>query len=660
MIRPSRRSSRITIAGGHVATAVGVLAAVCVAYLFPQPFQAINHRLYDWKLSLAGPPKGPDRVVHVDIDDESLRKYDKEFGSWPWDRSVTAGIIRRLKELGAKTVAFDIIYASQGRTEAGDRELADAVQEVGNVVLAYALTTTDRRGAPIEFGEGAQKRADDLYDFQCWPVKVPATVKLEHARKFEKLLLPQNALIRNARAVGHIKGTLDRDGIHRRLALVIGIADRISPSLGLAALAAYWDLEPHDIRIEPDGTMVLDRVGGPVRIPMDPDGYFPVNWGPWGTFPRYSAADVLEVSGEKSEDDRFRDKLVIVGVTWTGSTDMGATPVSEDMPLSRLHSNVIRTIMSGSYIRTVRWYPYPAGTAILAALLLSVAILKLRLKWGIFLTVAGAVIGFVGTLGAFITAYWEIPIAQAAFIFIAGGLPALTWRAATVELQASRTARAMERYLSPELLAGVITADEDLDLSTKRTELTILFVDIVGFSTISETAEVEHVNRFLNDFFEHMTRAVFDRRGTVDKFLGDGLLAFFGDPVQLENHARSAVEAAVDMQRRMVELNAKWTEAGIREFRNGVSIRIGINTDFVVVGNVGSERRMEYTVVGSAVNVASRLQSLAHPGGIVFTARTRALAKPDFNVTGPEQVKVKGIDKSIEVYRIDDVANGPS
>jgi len=192
----------------------------------------------------------------------------------------------------------------------------------------------------------------------------------------------------------------------------------------------------------------------------------------------------------------------------------------------------------------------------------------------------------------------------------------------------------------------------ELDLPTKRTELTVMFVDVQGFSTISEVVDVEYINRLLNEFFEVMTQAIFQHKGTVDKFLGDGLLAFFGNPVPLENHAQAGLKAALEMQRSMEELNARISQWGIADLENGIRIRIGMNTGLMIVGNIGSRRRLEYTVLGSTVNIASRLQSLAPSGGIIVTTRTKQLAREDVQYDGPDHVKVKGIDREIEVFRI--------
>jgi len=204
------------------------------------------------------------------------------------------------------------------------------------------------------------------------------------------------------------------------------------------------------------------------------------------------------------------------------------------------------------------------------------------------------------------------------------------------------------------MLERVIKQKNEIDLSTKRIELTVLFADIANFSSIAETVEVGYLEQFLNDFFEAMTRAVFDNQGAVDKFLGDGLLAFFGEPVEVANHAQAAVAAARQMKREMARLNEKWSNMGIKEFESGVQIKIGITTGIVVVGNVGSHRRMEYTVLGSAVNLASRLQGMAEPGQILLASRTWTLVRDVAEFKSRQIVRVRGFDRDITVYELDD------
>jgi class 3 adenylate cyclase len=231
-------------------------------------------------------------------------------------------------------------------------------------------------------------------------------------------------------------------------------------------------------------------------------------------------------------------------------------------------------------------------------------------------------------------------------------LGSLVSRGASIEWQAAQARRDLERYVPPELLEQTSNRGLRPDVSTRRQELTIVFVDMKGFSTLSETAEVEYVGRFLKDFFEGMTGAILKYQGRIHQFLGDGFLAVFGDLVPLEDHADAAVKAGVAMQQEMNTVNSKWTTSGIKEFEVGVKIRVGINTGMVFVGDLGSDRRLEYTVVGSAVNMASRLQALAPPGGIMMTSRTRALLTNPNMCQGPEKVRLKGFERDTDVYTI--------
>jgi class 3 adenylate cyclase len=265
---------------------------------------------------------------------------------------------------------------------------------------------------------------------------------------------------------------------------------------------------------------------------------------------------------------------------------------------------------------------------------------------------------FLFSFLAYLVWAYDIPVAEILMIFVPTLVAALVSRTVLTELQALRASRALEKYLSPELLENIVERGMAVDLSTKRRELTVLFVDIVGFSTVSENAEAEHVNLFLNDFFDRMTNAVFRHHGTIDKFLGDGLLAFFGDPVPLENHALAALRASLEMQEQMEAMNRLWASSGRGGLDQGIHIRIGANSGLVIVGNIGSSRRLEYTVLGSVVNIAGRLQSVAPPGGIIMTGTTWALARDHLDVEcqGPEMIRARGIGKDIEVYTISPIA----
>jgi class 3 adenylate cyclase len=246
----------------------------------------------------------------------------------------------------------------------------------------------------------------------------------------------------------------------------------------------------------------------------------------------------------------------------------------------------------------------------------------------------------------------EVPVARFLFVLGPAAATALVLRGIVKEREASKTAKALQSYLSPEILRTIIDSDEEIDLKTKRKELTILVADIEHFTAISEIVAPEYLSQYLNEYFEVVTQAVYENKGTVDKFLGDGILAFFGDPSPLENHAMAAVNAAERMLENMTALNAKWAGSGIPQLNEGPNMRVAINTGLVVVGNIGPSRRMEYTAFGAAVNIANQLKYKAPSGGILLTARTRALVKDRIECSEPESIRIKGTDHDIQVYKI--------
>jgi len=310
------------------------------------------------------------------------------------------------------------------------------------------------------------------------------------------------------------------------------------------------------------------------------------------------------------------------------------------------------TILMGDFISGPAVFPWIVMFSVLLTMLFPLAAQKLSVKTETILV--GLISSGVFLIAAVCFFLWtyDVALSEFFFIFVPGTCGALLIRGASIEWQAAVTKKALERYLPPEILDSALSSGMRPDVSARRQELTIVFVDITGFSSLSESVEVEYVSSFLKDFFETMTRAIYDHQGRIHQFLGDGFLAVFGDLIPLENHADAAVKAAMNMQKRMAALRSKWANAGIKEFKGGTKIRIGINTGMVFVGDLGSDRRLEYNIVGSAVNIASRLQALAPEGGIMITSRTRALLQNPIMCQGPESVKLKGFEKDIEVYAI--------
>jgi adenylate cyclase len=623
--------------------------ALLIVLLWPSPFEEINHRIYDLKLSLLVRYRPPDlspEIIHLDIDDEAIRTV----GAWPWDREVFARIVDRLREYRARLVVFDILYPQPRSTE-GDKAFVRSVAEAGNTItsVAFGLRGPEKDTSKDRVDQKKFKAVKQ----KAWKLEMPKEARIPKASTFRDTLVPLAPLADCSRYVGHIIATEDSDGIHRRTPPLIALKDRFLPSLALAALAAYWNLPPQAMKINGEGDLEIEHGGKTLTVPLDSRGMMLVNWTwPLKKFSHYSVADLLSNDNDPKRPARYRDKIVIVGLTLSGATDFGATPLAHDTPLSRLHSSSLNTIMNGRFIREIKPYPVIVPLAVVVTLLFLLMALRMSLRRSIVIAAALCVGSAVVTVAVFLWGMTDVGLAEPLFMFVPAAGLLLTVKSVATELEGMKASWALRRYFPAEVIKQVLADPVASELPAKRKELSIVFVDIEGSTGISETAEVEYVKDFFNEFYEAMVDAVFSHGGTVDKFLGDGLLAFFGDPVPLDNHALSAVRAAVDMQQKMSRLSTKWAESGIREFRSGLRIRIGINTGLVLVGNVGSDRRMEYTVMGSAVNVASRLEATAPAGGIRISARTHALVKDEIQCEGPEWIKVKGISGELEVYLV--------
>jgi adenylate cyclase len=625
---------------------IPVVLLPLIFIVWPHPFGLLDAKIYDLKIRLWGNTQINKDIVHVDVDDKAI----KEFGSWPWDRKISADIVKKLTEFGARVIVFDVLYAARGRTAEGNEAFFEAISASDRVISAVAFGITD---SPEANFRGDEEPAEAIYE-RAWRLQIPSKFEMYKVSNLSAAHAPLVPIILRSRGIGHIKSVPDRDGVHRSVPLLITFDDRCVPSLSLAALTAYLGADPQNVQLKDSDKIEIRHSQGITTIPVDSKTRMLIHWQrPWKSFPRYSATELFREKTDPALLEKYRGKIVIVAVTMTGATDFGSSPLSNDSPLSRIHSSALNTMLTQNFIKRTPAWPFIVGST-LFALAFCLCASRVNILYEIIIT-ALVCVAYV-FLVAFTFAYWlyEVPIAAPILIFSIPAIVSLAVRGISYESETARISQALQRYLSSEMLDHIIKQKNDIDLSTKRKELTVLFADIVGFSSISETLEVGYLEQFLDDFFEAMTRAVFDNKGTVDKFLGDGVLAFFGEPVEVANHALAAVAAARQMNAEMVPLNEKWSNMGIKEFEEGVRIRIGITTGIVVVGNVGSNRRMEYTVLGSTVNLASRLQGLAAPGRIMISSRTWTLVKDMIKYDSRQIVRVRGFDRDITVYELED------
>ncbi|MBU1041222.1 MAG: adenylate/guanylate cyclase domain-containing protein [Proteobacteria bacterium] len=635
-----------------------VLALFCaLLWGFPGAFNRLELSLSDLRFRMAARPPAHQDIVFVDIDDDSVRR----FGKWPLARSVHAKVLDILTDCGVSLVAYDIVFhgpssgpLSGGNGPAEDAALEAAIARNGHVVLPV--------GVGLVSEPEVVRLTPEADDMPLLPSLLPpGPMRVTDLLQAERTFLPLARLSRQAIGLGHVAATPDDDGVFRRMPLYVGYHGQLLPSLALTAvlrhLGATAAARPGTLDITwPDGP----TGGGSISVPTDPQGLLPVNLAaPWGNgFWHLSYAELLEASADPARlaflRQGLKGKIALVGLAASGTTDIKATPLSAAEPLATLHANLMSMLLNKSFLRIAPAWQSAALTVGFLALL---TLLFLRLPIRTFLPVSlgvaalcpAAVLGIYAASGLALN-LTASTLACAVFVLglLADGL-------ARTARDSARQKRMLEAYFSPSIARQILDSGTDI-MEGRGVDLSILFSDIAGFTNLSDHMEPAEVQRFLGEYLEEMTACVFRHNGAVDKFMGDGIMAFFGYPEapgvdSVENARRSAVaavSAAVDMQAALKRLNARWRSQG----RNEIRIRIGVNTGHCVVGDMGSKTRREFTLLGRNVNLAQRLESNAPKGGVLLSARTAALVQDHFNLNEHAQIKAKGFDQEVEVCSV--------
>ena len=629
------------------------------------PLETIELKTYDWRMShTARPDTARKDIALVAIDEYSLRNLEKNAGRWPWPRAVHSEVIDYLAKAGAKVIAYDVDFAEPdtrqgfafgGDTWSGaesDQALVDSVKAAGNVILLADATYEAEAGT-------SQGLPDAGYR-----IAAPGVLRRQ------VVFPPFAALTAAASGLGHNLFMLDADGPLRHTVPFVRTGDLALPSLGLAAALRVAGVGPSDVRLEGRLLHLGSRVM-PLewRHVQSAKGVTSFLWGlidfhgpalladlKTHTYPTYSFFDLLYseeqiLAGVKPNVDPslFRNKIVFVGVTATGLYDVFETPFSHGrMPGMQVHAAVADDLLSGRFM-------WPAGsgvrlaTVLAGGLLVGVAATVVPAWWATGITLlALALFGWVATR-LFAGGYW-LNVSQPALT----GSFALFGGVAYQYFVEGREKRKMKKlfgqYVSRDVYEQLVADPTLARLGGQRREMTVLFSDIRGFTTVSEHGRPEDIVHLLNEYFTRMVEIVFHHRGTVDKFVGDMVMALFGAPLDDPQHADHAVETALDMIEELHRLNARWAAEG----RPQIDIGIGINTGPMIAGNIGSEQIMSYTVIGDAVNLGSRLESLNKQYGtriiISDATRSRLAGRYDFRPLG--DVVVKGKTQPVAIFEL--------
>ena len=549
-------------------------------------------------------------------------------------------------------IAFDIIFAQK-------------IQPFDDSLLIAVTRTSGRTYFPVAFslsdtaGESTAMPADAdvvrYLDSTAW--KLEASNVGDFYRAGEALLT-WNELAGAARGIGFISVKPDADGVFRRVPLLIRWNDKFYPSMVMRLVCDYLRVVPGQISVIGGKAITLRNArlrSEPPRdivIPIDSQGNMLINWiGDWSAMRHLSFAQVYGIADDRDEIEAFGDRyggsIALIGDVSTGVSDIGPTPFEENFPLVGVHANTLNTILTRSFLHELHPIPMFLLELVFAGLfvLLSSRLLSVKFAFSVFGLIAAYVVA-----GVLLFVYGNIVVA---FIrpMMSGGLSlvsVLAYWYVTEEREKQKLRSKFEQYFPPTVVRQMVDNPDSLTTRPRKSEITIMFSDIKSFTTYSSTMTPEEISTTLNEYFEAMTDIVFKYGGTVDKFIGDGLMVFYGAPEPQEDHALRCVKAAIEMQLKCRELKAKWEPVG----RLPLRIRIGINTGEVVVGDLGSARRMEYTVLGSDVNLAQRLESNAPVEGIMISASTYRHVKDKVQIRPLAPIKVKGLEEAVTVYEV--------
>ncbi len=655
--------------------ALGVAAATLLplSALAPVPLRILETASLDLRFRIRGPIHPGDEVAVVLVDDRSLAAL----GRWPLNRHLFAKAVRTAQQAGAKTCVFDLLFAEpeqnlprevRERAHAAadqlsggqnpelraaldqlladnpDGDLATAIRDSGNVLLPLAFSFSGPAGPepPAYVSDQAYQQLDKSPVEPLFPLEAKSAV------------IPVSPLGEAAAGLGHVNISYDRDGAPRYDYLALPFNGDFLPSLPVRAVASYLGV-PWDAVGLALGAGV--RIGK-LTVPTDPAMRLLVNYrGPRGTIPTYSFVDLLD---GRITADRLAGRIVLIGASFIGIADTNPAPFDNTpMPGTERMANIIDSLVAGDFIREnpAPWPLLTIGVVLLLAAVSGVAIVLSPTRIAVLAAAVPLIVWGGGVQVAFNRGLW-LPLVNPLLALAAASLSVLLFRYGFVDLQRRRVHAAFRHYLAPDLVNQLADNAQQLRLGGETRAISVMFSDIRGFTSISESFKTnpEGLSRLINrGFLSPMTKLIMAQRGTIDKYMGDCIMAFWNAPLDDADHADHACASALAMLRELDRINPELEREAEAEGRGfqPLHIGIGINSGECVVGNMGSDERFAYTAMGDAVNLASRLegQTKNYGVGIIIGEATRAAASA-WAALELDLIAVKGKAEAVRIYAL--------
>lgn len=628
---------------------------------------ALERQAYDFRINLSASPERDDRVVIIDIDERSI----KEVGQWPWRRAVFGKLNDQLfDQYGIEALGYDVTFP-EPETSFSNQQIRDLAQQTNSTselvseleeISGDKIMAESFEGRAIVLGSAFQLQKANRKDspsvgvlpepmFETSDIPYPVLLQETQAPIMQRYTGNIPLLSESAMGIGFfsIAETIgDPDGIIRRVELLNRYKDKLYPSLALQLVKSYTFDDPEPILTEQvkDANAGLETLRMMLAdIPLDPATTVNVSYRqPEKGYEYVPAIDVL--TGTYEGD--LTGAIALIGTSASGLVDLRNTPVAAGLPGVEVHANIVSGLLDGKFRVKPGWVSTIDFFVItLFGLIMTFIFPRLSAFWStvVFVTVSIATI-WVNWY------FWSsklVILTIAPMLFLLTSLFFMNMIIGFFsESQARRSTEKMfGMYVPPEVVGEISESEDIFSMKPIKRELTVLFADIRSFTTISEGMDPEALSEWLNDFLTPMTKIIHQNGGAIDKYMGDAIMAFWGAPIEDPNHAENGVKAGIGMIAALDDLNAEFREKGWPE----VNIGVGLNTGMMSVGNMGSEFRMAYTVLGDAVNLGSRLEGQTKEYGvnIIVSEFTREKA-PNFNYKELDTVKVKGKNKAVTIY----------
>ena len=625
-------------------------------------YQRFELLVYDLRMQLHLPEEvqaAAAPIVIIDIDETSLQHE----GRWPWSRAKIAKLVEKLNEAGAAVIGFDILFGEAERNPAeevlaGLNQQSGLYQQLSQLQINYdrdQLFANQLAESEVVLGYLFHYQ----YDLTSGLLPEPLQLKNQPENLVSQLVIPKMTgyaaplaeLTKAARGGGFFSLAPDADGVVRRAPMLARYENQLYASLSLEMLRQFLFLEHLELKTSTiAGKQHLEKIflDKNLALPTDSSGQLLIPFrGPAETFPYIPAWQLL---ADEADTDLLQGALVLVGTSAPGLFDLRATPVASVYPGVEVHANLLAAMLDKKFLQQPSWAP---GANLVIALLAGL-ILALSLPWlkPVYqMLISGLVTLLVVSLTGWLWLTAGIVLALAGPLLLVFLLTVFNfvWGFFYESMTRHRLADMFGQYVPPQLVEEMSRHPGNFSFAGESRELSVLFSDIRGFTTLSEALAADELKLLLNRYFTPITGVIFDHRGTIDKYIGDLVMAFWGAPVKDPDHALHSIQAAMQMLKATDEISAVFVSEGLP----AISVGIGINSGLMNVGDMGSKYRRAYTVLGDAVNLASRLESSTKYYGVslIVGERTRELALEHFLWRELDLVKVKGKDYPVKVYQ---------